>query len=178
MNDRVTTLLQGRKDRMARALGRPLAAPEGTDDPPLTEERKAYLLGEATDLYWNELEWENLTEEERVDGGPLAELAFPGLLAFVRGLLLEKAMPDAQAPAHPRPEVVHEILRFLARRVTELGDALPGEAGEVGEEGERTKLELAMTSRLVDLVLYELYGLTPEEVERVEAEAPTPAPAG
>lgn len=169
MNDRVDTLLEGRRDRLERILGRSLEPSEGTDDPPLTEERRAYLLGEATDLYWNELEWENLMEEERLDDGPLTELAFPGLLAFVRGLLLQETMPDALAPARPRPEVVQDLLRFLGERIVELRDELPdgGAGGREGEEGGPD--ELAMTNRLLDLVLYELYGLDEDEVERVEA---------
>ncbi len=167
MSDRVSTLLEGRTERLEQVLGRSLEPAEGSDDAPLTEEKKSYLLDEARDLYWNELEWENLTEEERLDGGgALTELAFPGLLAFVRGLLLDEAMPDAQAPAQPRPEVVAEILRFLAARLVELGDELDDASGE---EAETMEEELAMTDRLIDLVLYELYELSESEVERVEA---------
>lgn len=165
MNDRVSTLLEGRTERLERILDRPLEPPEGTDDPPLTDEKKRYLLDEAQDLYWNELEWENITEEEQLDDGALTELAFPGLLAFVRGLLLTEAMPDALAPARPRPEVVDEILRFLGARVVELGDELDEEDAE---ETARLRTELSMTSRLIDLILYELYGLDDAEVERVE----------
>lgn len=171
MKDRVTTLIEGRRDRLERILGRSLEPPVGAEDPPLTEERRAYLLGEATDLYWNELEWENLMEEERLDEGALTELAFPGLLAFVRGLLLQEAMPDALAPARPRPEVVQDLLRFLGERVVELRDEIPQEGADDDEEQARARMELAMTNRLVDLVLYELYGLDEDEVERVEAAA-------
>ena len=35
---------------------------------PFPEETRTYLLSEAQDLYWNELEWENLTDEEGVTG--------------------------------------------------------------------------------------------------------------
>lgn len=168
MNHRVSTLLDGRRERLERVLGRSMEAPEGTDDPPLTEEKRSYLLDEARNLYWNELEWENLTEEERLDeGDPLTELAFPGLLAYVRGLLLQEAMPDALAPAHPRPGVVEELLRFLAGRVVDLGDEAEDEDDDV--RGQR--IELAMTDRLIDLILYELYGLDDAEVEQVEAAA-------
>jgi len=166
MNDRVSTLVEGRVERLERILGRSLEAPEGTDDPPLTEEKKAYLLGEARDLYWNELEWENITDEEELEDGTLTELAFPGLLAFVRGLLLTETMPDALAPARPRPRVVKEILRFLASRVVELGDELDEEDPE---EEAALREELSMTSRLIDLILYELFGLDDSEVERIEA---------
>lgn len=166
MSDRVSTLLEGRTERLEKILGRSLEPPRGTDDPPLTEAKKAYLLDEAQDLYWNELEWENLTEEEHLgEDVPLTELAFPGLLAFVRGLLLEEAMPDAQAPASPRPEVVDEILRFLAGRLVELQDDLDDASGE---EAEQMETELAMTDRLIDLVLFELYDLSETELERID----------
>jgi len=171
MKDRVSTLLEGRKERLERILGRELQVASASDETPLTEEKRRYLLDEAEDLYWNELEWENITEEERLADGALTELAFPGLLAFVRGLLLEEAMPDALAPARPRPEVVADILRFLAERVIELRDEIPDIPGE---DGRRMEEELSMTDRLVDLVLFELYGLDEDEVERIES-APTRA---
>ncbi len=167
MKERVSTLMQGRKERMERVLGRSVEAPAGEDDEPLGEEEREYLLDEARDLYWNELEWENITEEERLEEGALTELAFPGLLAFVRGLLLEETMPDALAPAIPRPEVVEDILRFLARRVVELRDQLPDESGE---DARRIEVELAMTDRLIDLVSFELYDLDENDVERLETE--------
>ncbi|MDX1568165.1 MAG: hypothetical protein R3223_10225 [Longimicrobiales bacterium] len=167
MKDRASTLIEGRKERLERILERELSPPPGADSHPLTDEKREYLLGEAEDLYWNELEWENITEEERLDEGALTELAFPGLLAFVRGLLLQETMPDALAPARPRPEVVEDILRFLAARVVELRDEAPEEPG--GEEESRIETELAMTNRLIDLITYELYGLDEEEVERIES---------
>ena len=171
MKDRVSTLLEGRKERLEAILGRDLEVVTEPDDAPLSGEDREYLLEEAEDLYWNELEWENITEEERVEEGALTELAFPGFLAFVRGLLLEEAMPDAQAPARPRPEVVQDILRFLAGRVVELRD----EVREDPDDGaDALESELGMTNRLVDLVLYELYGLGDEEIERVET-APSAA---
>jgi len=166
MKDRASTLIEGRRERLERILERDLSPPPGADTDPLTDEKRQYLLGEAEDLYWNELEWENITEEERLDGGALTELAFPGLLAFVRGLLLQETMPDALAPARPRPEVVEDILRFLAERVVELRDEAPDEGGE---DEARAEVELAMTNRLIDLVTYELYELDDGEIERVES---------
>ena len=97
---------------------------------------------------------------------PLAELTFPGFLAFIRGLPLTEAMPDALAPAEPRPEVVEDVLRFLAGRVLELEEKL-SEDGSDPED--RSKAELDMTSRLVDLVLYLLYGLDSGDVDKIEA---------
>lgn len=133
----------------------------------LSERVRGFLCEEAEDLYWNELEWENITDEEAMgEGGFLTELAFPGFLAFVRGLLLTEVMPDAKAPASPRPEVVEDILEFLAGRVIELSERIDGSE----ESGEGLDSELDMTSRLVDLVLYRYHGFTAEDVEKVEAE--------
>jgi hypothetical protein len=125
-----------------------------------------YLMSEAEDLYWNELAWEHITDEEALEAGPLVELTFPGFLAYVRGLLLEEVMPDSLSPASPRPQVVREILDFLATRVVELGES---EAEPDGEEVERLRAELDMTGSLIDRVLYLYHGLGGEEVERVEA---------
>lgn len=165
MSDRIATLIQGRRERMSRLLGRPLAQPEAATSP-LSPEARKHLLDDALDLYWNELEWEHLTEEEAVDQGePLIELMFPGLLAFVRGLLLTRVNPDALAPAAPRPVVVEDLLAFLAGRVLELH----GELAEIPNE-DRARLdgELKMTNRLVDLVLYQFHGLDPEAIHLLE----------
>lgn len=124
-----------------------------------------YLLETAQEFYWNELEWEKLTGEERVDEEFLTELAFPGLLAFVRGLLLEETAPDSPVPPRPNPLVVRRILDFLARRVVELDE---DSSCCEGEEQEHRAAELAMTSRLVDLVVYHYYKLDPQEIARVE----------
>lgn len=167
MTDRASTLLGGRRERMERILNRPLTPPMTGPNRPLSEPSREYLLGEAHDLYWNELEWEHITDEEALEGGPLTEQAFPGFLAFVRGLLLHEVMPDSKAPPSPRPQVVEELLEFLANRVVELD-----ERTTEGTEGDGSKLrsELDMTSDLVDLVLYLYHELDAEEIERVEAE--------
>lgn len=166
MTDRANTLLDARRERLERLLTRRLEAPAVEGDGPLTEEARGYLFGEAEDLYWNELEWEHITDEEALEEGPITQLTFPGFLAFIRGLLLHEVMPDSIAPANPRPEVVQDILTFLARRVVELEDGL---AEPTGGEAARMRSELEMTSRLIDLVLYEYHGVGAEDVERIEA---------
>jgi len=165
MTDRVTTLLGGRRERLERLLGRSLEAPRTGPRPPLSEKIRSFLEEEAEDLYWNELEWEHITDEEALEGGTFTELAFPGFLAFVRGLLLTEVMPDAKAPASPRPEVVEDILAFLAARVLELEDTL---AEPSPDGGEQLRLERDMTSRLIDLVLYRYHQLSAVDVDRVE----------
>lgn len=164
MNDRVATLLDGRRSRISRALGRELAQPQ-VHDSPLSEDSREYLLSEGRDLYWNELEWENLTEEEATDEGePLTALMFPGLLAFVRGLLLTDVNPDALAPAEPRPQVVEDLLRFLGDRLLELDEQLAGEKSD----SERLAAERLATDRLIDLVLYRYHGLDASDVDALE----------
>lgn len=167
MNDRASTLLSGRRERIERVLGRKLGRPDDRSTDPLPGKNRAYLLDEAKDLYWNELEWESITDEEALDEGPLTELIFPGFLAYVRGLLLSEVMPDAKAPANPRPQVVHDILTFLAGRVVELGERIdsPDEESEA-----RLRFELDTTSQLLDIVLYVLHELSSSEIERLEAD--------
>lgn len=165
MNDRAATLISGRRERLAQALGHALAQP-ASDDTPLSDAAHEHLFDEARNLYWNELEWEHITEEEAMEGAPLAELIFPGLLAFVRGLLLVEVKADALARAEPRPQVVDGILRFLAGRVLELEETLAGTTD--GDERTRLAGELQLTDRLLNLVLYEFHGLSDIEVERIE----------
>jgi len=165
MADREKTLLDGRVKRIQQVLGRTLENPWAGTPPPVESDRR-YLQETGEEFYWNELEWEKLTGEERVDEEFLTEMAFPGFLAFVRGLLLEEAMPDSPVPPKPAPAVVEGLVSFLAGRVVELDE----EAGCCeGEEREHREAELKMTSRLVDLALYHLYKLDTEEITRVEA---------
>ncbi len=138
MNDRATTLLEGRREKMERALGRPLAVPEPAGGADLSEPERDHLRDAATDLYLNELAWENITDEEEVEGEPLAELAFPGFLAFVQGLLLDRVMPDSLAPANPRPEIAEDVVRFLAERVVALQDGMGEPVRTVTSRGHGT----------------------------------------
>ena len=122
-------------------------------------------------MYWNEMEWEKLTDQERLDEGTLTALVFPGFLALVRGLLLKETTRHAKVPASPRPEVVEEILRFLGARILELEEKLASGGDEYPDgDDERSahEAELSMTDRLVDLVLFRLHGLTPPQIERIE----------
>ncbi len=138
--------LARRRARLEQILQGALVPPRPSGIEP---ERRQFLLEEAEELYWNELEWEKLTAEEMQGGRELVEFAFPGFLAFVDGLLLKEANPDSQVPARPRPEVVEDLLLFLSKRHLEL---LP-------ESDEQSVLEREMTTRLIDLVLYRLHGI-------------------
>jgi len=151
--------LARRRARLETILLQPLVAPRGSG---VSEESRQFLLEEAEDLFWDELEWEKLTSEEMSEGGSsLVERTFPGFLAFVDGLLLKEAHASSPEPARPRPEVVEDILLFLARRYLEL---LPWTEPEA-------RLERAMTERLIDLVLYRLHGLG---LERIALSGPPP----
>jgi hypothetical protein len=148
--------LARRRARLEKVLQNPLVAPRASG---VTPARRAFLLEEAEELYWNELEWEKLTEEEMSAGGSeLVELTFPGFLAFIDGLLLKQANVDSPVPATPRPEVVEDVLLFLARRCLEL---LPAQDAQA-------RLERVMTERLIDLVLYRLHDLAVDGVDRLE----------
>lgn len=172
MTDRASTLIGGRRERLERVLERSLGPPMTGPTGPLSGENREYLQGEAVDLYWNELEWEHITDEEALEQGPLASLTFPGFLAYIRGLLLHEVMPDSLSPANPRPQVVEDLLGFLARRVVELEDGL---ADPQAAEGDRLRTELELTSGLIDQVLYLYHELGVEDIERVEAAAHAPS---
>lgn len=152
-----------RRARILAALRRrvPSAATGGD---PLPPDRAEYLRCEAEDLFWNELSWEQLTDEELISGGHLTELVFPAFLAFVDGLLVERVPADSLAPPRPHPGVVEDILMFLGERYVEFTAEL-----ENGADSERLVWARAMTARLIDLVLYRRYRLTHQELEEVEA---------
>ena len=124
MTDREQTLLDGRIKRIKELLGGSLPPVSPPPEPPLAEEERRHLMEAAQDLYWNELEWEKLTGEEKLDEEFLTELAFPGFLAFIRGLLLTVAMPDSPVAPRPSPEVVRDILAFLTARIVDLEERL------------------------------------------------------
>ncbi|MSR35894.1 MAG: hypothetical protein EXR95_04500 [Gemmatimonadetes bacterium] len=160
MNDPVTALLGSRRERLGQVLGRYLFPTLGVAAPAHVRQ---HLLEEATGLYWNELEWEHITHDA---GDEAIERCFAGLLSFVRGLLLREAAPGSRASG-ARPEVVEELLRFLAARVLELDDLIS--KGQVDDEPEKVRRELDMTDRLLDLVLYRWLELSPQEAARAEA---------
>lgn len=147
-------LVARRRARLERLLGRPLPPPRDAQPVPLDKRR--YLLEEAEELYWNELAWESITSEER-HGSELMELMFPGFLAFVDGLLLREVRPDSQAGPEPRPQVVEDILHFLAERRIEREDASDPE----------DVFERQAAERLVDLVLYRLHSIPVQSAERL-----------
>jgi hypothetical protein len=155
-------LIESRRSRILQGVDRPLEV-IGSGGVPLAREHVDHLVREAEELYWNELAWEEITDEEKIVGGHLTELVFPGFLAFVDGLLLESRPVGNFDTPQPHPEVVEEILTFLAGRHAEVSSRIGS-----GADSEKLVWARAMTSQLIDLVLYRLYGLSAEERERLE----------
>jgi hypothetical protein len=155
--------VERRRARICGALDRP-AVVACANAEPLSAERMEFMRREGEDLYWNELEWEELTDEEAIPGGHLTEMVFPGFLAYIDGLLVDRVPADALAPARPHPDAVEEILGFLGERFAEATAEL-----EAGADSQRLVWARHMTARLIDLVLYRLYRLTPAEQERLES---------
>lgn len=155
--------VDARRARIASLLDRPLD-PAAAGEAELTDDQFEFLVAEAQDLYFNELAWEELTDEESVSGGHLTELVFPGFLAFIEALLNDSAPDDSQVLARPHPEVVEELLVFLSEQHIELAGKL-----ERGVDSERIVWARVMTQSLIDLVLYRLHDLDDTEREVVEA---------
>lgn len=154
--------VEARRSRIIEMLDRD-AAPVAVSEP-LARDRIDHLLRDAQELYWNELAWEELTDEEKVSDGHLTDLVFPAFLAFVDGLLLDSSPRGVPEKPIPHPEVVEEILTFLAEQYAEATADL-----EEGADSERLVWARAMTGQLIDLVLYRLYRLTPAERDEVES---------
>ena len=131
--------------------------------PPLErtpEDQYRHLLEEAQELYENELLW----DEEGAGGGPVeaADLVFPGTLALV-GALATAHTPGERGEGAPHRDVIFAFLRWLGDRARSLRVRPPGDRTVA-----RRRIEL--TDRLIRLVGYRYFGLTADEVERVEAD--------
>ena len=156
-------IVELRRARIFDALGRTPAV-VGAGAERLPAERLAHFRREAEELYWTELSWEELTDEEAITGaGHMTEMVFPGFLTFVGGLLVDEAHPGAPAP-RPHPDAVDEVLSFLAERFAACTQDL-----ENGVDSQKVVWARQMTGHLLDLVLYRLYRLSPQEVELLEA---------
>ncbi len=156
--------VEQRRARICRLLGHtPVPAGLGAD--PLPPEGLAHMRSEAEELYWNELVWEELTDEEAVTGGGhMTEMVFPGFLTFVDGLLLEEVHASSAHAAVPHPDAVEEILTFLGERYTEATVEL-----EAGADSQKVVWARLMTRQLIDLTLFRLYRLGRAEQEMLEA---------
>lgn len=147
-----------------RALADGRSAPIGDREGNTRPESRSYLFEEACELYLNEMNWEELTEEEKVGDGELTEMVFPGLLAFVDALVPGPAGVGGD-PSRDHPDVVRDFLLWLAARLRDLRSY----RGDSDHARERARHEAAITDDLLDLVAGRLYGLSPEELERVRS---------
>jgi hypothetical protein len=123
---------------------------------------RLHLFEEACELYWNELNWEHLTDEENVGESELTEMVFPGLLALVDALLPRGRNGEPDRDREHR-DVAHDFLIWLATRLVELRYTRP----EDPEDRLRMRREARVTDDLVDLVTYRLFCLSDEEIERL-----------
>ena len=114
---------------------------------PTAPASRRHLFEEACDLYWNELNWEQL---------------FPGLLALVDALLprSENGEPDRD---REHRDVAHDFLLWLASLLVELRVTRP----EDDEDRDRILTEIQLTDDLVDLVSCRLFCLSDEETGRL-----------
>ena len=155
------TLVEERVRSLRRLLDRQLD-PDDIVVRPTAAASRRHLFEEACDLYWNELNWEQLTDEERIADGELTEMVFPGLLALVDALLprSENGEPDRD---REHRDVAHDFLLWLAGRLVELRSTRP----EDEEDRDRIRTEIQVTDDLVDLVSCRLFCLTDEETGRI-----------
>jgi hypothetical protein len=156
-------VVERHRARILSAVARPTCV-VGQGAASLAPVRREFLRLEAEALYWNELSWEEETREERVVGGHLTELVFPGFLSFIVGLLPEHSPAGPADGPRPHPDVVEEILLFLGEREAEFTQAL-----ERGADSERLVWARTLTAGLIDLVLCRLHQITATEREDLDA---------
>lgn len=155
------TLVGERIRALRRFLDRDLD-PDDIVVRPTAPASRRHLFEEACDLYWNELNWEQLTEEEKISGGELTEMVFPGLLALVDALLPRSSNGEPDRDREHR-DVAHDFLLWLAARLVEIRNSRP----EDDEDRERMLREAQVTDDLIDLVCCRLFCLTDAEIGRL-----------
>lgn len=156
------SLVRERLRGVRRAIERDVA-PRDVVVTPTRSESRDHLLREACELYWNELHWESANSEEAMGDEEFTEMVFPGLLSLLDALLPteENGQPDRD---RERRDVIHDFLFWLGGRLVELRGTTPVNP----LERSRTRREARMTAKLMDLVIYRVYGLRDEEIDRLE----------
>jgi hypothetical protein len=156
------TLVTERLRALRRALGRNVGPRDVVVRGTSPASRK-HLFEEACELYWNELSWEETTDEEMIGDRELTEMVFPGLLAFIDALLPsgESGEPDRK---REHRDVAHDFLLWLAARLVGLRNA------KISGNGHHSRIrrELQVTDELIDLIAYRLYSLTSDEIEEIQ----------
>lgn len=156
------TLVRERVRALQRLVDRELDPGDVVLRPTAPDSRK-HLFEEACELYWNEMNWEQITDEELTDSGELTEMVFPGLLTLVDALLPRAANGEPDRGREHR-DVAHDFLLWLAARLVELRSRREDDE----EERAQTRREAQVTDELVDLVTYRLYSITDEEIARLK----------
>ncbi|HKK27694.1 MAG TPA: hypothetical protein VKB18_06400 [Gemmatimonadota bacterium] len=156
------TLIEERLRGLRRSVDRDLA-PVDVVLRPTKPSSRTHLFEDACDLYWTELGWEEQTGEESVGEGELTEMVFPGLLAFIDALLPRNPNQEPDRDREHR-DVAHDFLLWLAARLVDLRSERPEtQAGRLQHRRQET-----LTDELIDLVACRLYGLSSDEVERIQ----------
>jgi hypothetical protein len=155
------TLVEERVRALRRRVNRDLD-PDDLVLRPTAPAARRHLFEEACELYWNELNWEQLTQEELVGEGELTEMVFPGLLALVDAWLprADNGEPDRD---REHRDVAHDFLLWLAGRLVELRVQRP----EDDTDRASRQREIQVTDELIDLVTYRLYCISEGEIENL-----------
>lgn len=155
------TLVEERVRSLRRQVNRELD-PDDLVLRPTAPAARRHLFEEACELYWNELNWEQLTHEEVIGEGELTEMVFPGLLALVDAWLPRSDNGEPDRDREHR-DVAHDFLLWLASRLVELRVQRP----EDGAERETIQREVQVTDDLIDLVTFRLYCISDGEIEKL-----------
>lgn len=155
------TLVEERIRALRKLVGRDLG-PGDVVLRPTPAEARTHLFEEACELYWNEMSWEQITDEELTDGVELTEMVFPALLTLMDALLPRAANGEPDR-AHEHRDVAHDFLCWLAARLVELR----ARREEIQEDRAQARRETTITDELIDLVTFRLYQITDEEIARL-----------
>lgn len=156
------TLVHERLRALRNSVGRELD-PGDVVLRPTPAAARTHLFEEACELYWNEMSWEQITDEELTDGGELTEMVFPGLLTLVDALLPRAANGEPDRSREHR-DVAHDFLVWLAGRLVELRSRKQ----ESREDREQARREANITDELIDLVTFRLYLITDDEISQIK----------
>lgn len=156
------TLVEERIRALRNLVGRELS-PGDVVLRPTPPDARTHLFEEACELYWNEMSWEQITEEELTDSGELTEMVFPALLTLVDALLPRNANGEPDRSREHR-DVAHDFLCWIAARLVELR----ARREESPEDRAQTRRETTITDELIDLVTFRLYLITEEEITRMK----------
>ena len=153
------TLIHERFRGMRKVVGRRLS-PGDIVLRKASPEVRRHLFEEACELYWNEMSWEEITEEELIGDEELTEMIFPGLLALIDAFLPKAPNGEPDRDREHR-EVVHDFLDWLAARLVALREARPS----AEDARARNLRQKNVTDALIDLIAFRVCALTSDEIE-------------